>query len=233
MKTSFNCYVHTASINEPHLNSWRAVCSCCRRVKECSITASHSSCRALRIAGMLVALGGFGLATGGTDADRDEKLNYFCEPITIFLTLLFLVWNGNLLFFYQLTRCTQIWTTVACLPLVLVCMAEQTHILQKGKTSTKGFQISKMFLCVVSLKSKCGTSFYNVINDARQFGMCQYYFHQLSFCRLICPSDDHSEERTGVPCMNEARLVRRDWVAFHLWVWVKKKKIEDIYFSDP
>lgn len=53
-------------LQKSNLSSWRAVCSCWRRVKEWSITASHSSCRALRIAGILVALGGFGFATVGT-----------------------------------------------------------------------------------------------------------------------------------------------------------------------
>ncbi|CAN7992734.1 unnamed protein product, partial [Ixodes hexagonus] len=47
-------------------SSCRAVCSCCRSEKLCSITASHSSCRNPGGAGMLVADGGRGLASGAT-----------------------------------------------------------------------------------------------------------------------------------------------------------------------
>ena len=46
------------------LSSCLAVCSCCLRVKLCSITASHSSCSDLRMAGIEVAEGGFGFTSG-------------------------------------------------------------------------------------------------------------------------------------------------------------------------
>lgn len=42
-----------------------AVCSCWRCVNACSMSASHSSCILFNVAGMDVALGGFGFTIGG------------------------------------------------------------------------------------------------------------------------------------------------------------------------
>lgn len=49
------------------LSSCLAVCNCCLCVKLYNITASHSSCSSFSVAGMLVALGGFGLTIGGAE----------------------------------------------------------------------------------------------------------------------------------------------------------------------
>lgn len=49
------------------LSSWRAVCNCWRCVKLCNIAASHSSCSDFSVAGIEVALGGFGFTIGGAE----------------------------------------------------------------------------------------------------------------------------------------------------------------------